>query len=105
ADAQAEAQTPASQHVNRRGLLGHQRGLTLRQDHDACDQLELLRASAEESEQDEYLVERTLVGVGRRAAELVEALELAAQHVVEDEQMIVAGALGGLCIVPDHGGI
>src|SRR5712664_3186263 len=29
----------------------------------------------------------------------------AAQHVVEDEQMIVARALGGLRIVPDHGGI
>src|SRR5438552_18274770 len=29
----------------------------------------------------------------------------AAQHVVEDEQMIVARTLGGLRIVPDHGGI
>src|SRR5262245_2360589 len=105
ADAHAEAQAPASQHVHRRSLLGHQRSLTLRQDHDARDQLQLLRAGAEEAEQDEHLMERTLVGIRRRAAELVESLELAAQHVVEDEQMMVAGALGGLRIVADHGGI
>ena len=105
ADAHAEAQAPASQHVYRRGLLGHQRGLALGQDHDAGDQLELLGAGAQEPEQDEHFVERALVRIRRPAAERVEALQRAAQHVVEHEQMIVARALGGLRIVPDDGGI
>src|SRR5206468_13089217 len=68
-------------------------------------QLELLGAGAQEPEQDEHLVEATLVGIRRPTAERIEALECAAQHMVEDEQMIVARALGGLRIVPDHGGI
>src|SRR5207247_5068814 len=37
--------------------------------------------------------------------ELVEALQLAAQHVVEDEHVIVAGTLGRLRVVADHHGV
>ena len=40
ADAHAQAQAPAGEDVDRRGLLGHQRGLALRQDDDAGHQLE-----------------------------------------------------------------
>ena len=102
ADAHAESQAPAGEDVHRRGLLGHQRSLALGQDDDAGDQLEALSAGAEVAEQNEDLVEGALVGVGRAATELVEALQLAAQHVVEDEQVIVAGTLGGLGVVADH---
>ena len=105
ADADAEAQAPAGEDVHRGGLLGHQRRLALGQDDDASDQLELLRAGAQVAEQDEHLVKRALVGVRRLPAELVEALQLGAQHVVEDEQVMVAGALGRLGIVADHRGV
>ena len=47
-------------------------------------------------------MERALVGIGWAATELVEALQLGAQHVVEDEQMIVARALRRLGVVADH---
>src|SRR5262245_23868697 len=76
ADAHAEAQPTAGQYVHRRGLLGHERGLTLGQDDDAGDELETLRAGAEVTEQDEDFVEGALVRIGRKAAELVEALQL-----------------------------
>ena len=47
-------------------------------------------------------MEGALVGIRRTTAERVEALEGAAQHMVEDEQMIVARALGRLGVVADH---
>src|SRR5262249_59806434 len=74
-------------------------------DHDARDQLELLRAGTQESEQDEYFVEGALVGIRGATAKRVEAVKRAPQHVVEYEQMIVARALGGLRVVPDDGRI
>ena len=89
ADAHAEAQAAAREHVDRRRLLGDQRGLALGQDEDAGDELEALSACAQVAEQDEDLVERGLVGVGWAAAG-VETLQVGAHHVVEDEQMIVA---------------
>jgi len=46
-----------------------------------------------------------LVRVGRAATELVEAVQLAAQHVVEDQQMIITGTLGSLGVVADHCGV
>ena len=75
--------SPAGEHVHRGRLLGHQRGLALRQDDDAGDELEPLRAGTEVAEQHEHLVEGTLIRVRRPAAQLVEALELGAEHVVE----------------------
>src|SRR4029453_11215906 len=105
ADAHTQAQAPAREDVHRRGLLGHQRGLALGQDDDAGHELEALSERSEVAEQDEDLVERALVGVGWAATELIEALQLAAQHVVEDEQMIVARALGRLGVVADHHGV
>ena len=50
-------------------------------------------------------MERTLIGVRRDATELVEALERRAEDVIEHEQVIVAGVLGGLRVVLDHRGI
>src|SRR5882762_9435879 len=102
ANTHAEPQATAGEDVHRSGLLGHQRGLALGQYDDTGDELEALRAGSQITEQNEYLVEGALVGVGRPAAELVEALELATEHVVEDEQVIVAGTLRGLGVVADH---
>jgi hypothetical protein len=105
ADAHAEAQAPAGEDVHRSSLLGHEGRLPLRQDNDAGDELEALRAGPQVTEQNEDLVEGALVGVRRAATELVEALQLAAQHVVEDEQVVVAGTLGSLGVVADDCGV
>jgi hypothetical protein len=43
-------------------------------------------ASAQVLEEDEHLVERALVGVGRSATALVEALQPGPEHVVEHQQ-------------------
>ena len=101
ADAHPEAQAPAGEDVDCGSLLGHQRSLALRQDDDG-DELEALSAGAQVAEQNEHLVEGALVGIRRTATELVEALQLAAQHVIEDEQVIIACALGGLGVIADH---
>src|SRR5712664_480802 len=105
ADAHAEAQAPAGENVHRSSLLGHEGRLSLGQDDDAGDELEAPRAGRQVTEQNEDLVEGALVGVRRAATELVEALRLAAQHVVEDEQVIVAGTLGSLGVVTDDRGV
>src|SRR5207253_9881066 len=105
ADAHAEAQAPAAGDVPRRSLLGHDGSLPLGQDDDAGDELEAPRARAQVTEQNKDLVEGALVGVRRAATELVEALWLAAQHVVEDEQVVVAGTLGSLGVVADDRGV
>jgi len=105
ADSDAQAQAPAREHIDGGGLLGHQRGLTLREDDDAGHQLEPLRARPEIAKEHEWLVERALVGVGRTAPQLVEALQCGAEHVVEHEQVIVAGSFGRLRVVADHRGV
>src|SRR6267142_4922374 len=99
ADAHAEAQAPAGENVHRSSLLGHEGSLPLGQDDDAGDELEAPRAGPNVTEQNEALVEGALVGVRRTTTELVEALKRAAQHVVEDEHVVVAGALGSLGVV------
>src|SRR5262249_25991124 len=55
--------------------------------------------------QHEHLVEWTLIRVRRPASKLLEALELGAEHVVEHEQMVIAGALGGLRVLSNHRGV
>src|SRR5262245_52390393 len=105
ADAHSEPQTPAGENVHRSRLLGHEGRLPLGQDDDAGDELEASRAGAKVTEQNEDLVEGALVGVRRDAAELVETLQRAAQHVVEDEQVVVASALSSLGIVAYDRGI
>src|SRR5262245_15834203 len=105
ADADAQAKAPTREHVDGGSLLGHQRGLTLREDDDAGHQLEPLRARAEIAEKHEWLVERALVCVGRTAPQLLEAFQRGAEHVVEHEEVIVAGSFGRLRVVADHRGV
>jgi hypothetical protein len=64
--------------------------------------LEALGAGAQITEQNEDLVEMGSGPCRGAAPELVEALQLGAEHVVEHEQMMVAGTLGSLGIVADH---
>src|SRR5262249_56357550 len=82
--------------------LGHQRGLPLGQDDDTGNELEAPGTGRQIAEENEHLVKGALVRVRRGATELVEALELAAQHVVEDEQVPVPGVFGSLGVVANH---
>ena len=86
ADAHTQTQAPAGEDVHRGGLLGHQRGLALREDDDAGYQLQPPGAGPEVAEEHEGLVERALVGVGRTVPQPLESLQLGAEHVVEDER-------------------
>src|SRR5262249_10164911 len=63
------------------------------------------RAGAQITEEDEHFVERALVRVGWPASEVVEALQLGAEHVIEHQQMMVAGALGRLRVVANNRGV
>src|SRR5437879_1162259 len=105
ADAHAEAQAPAGENVHRSSLLGHEGRLPLGQDDDAGDELEASRAGPKVTEENEDFVEGTLVGVRRTATELVEAFQRTAEHVVEDEQVVVASGLNSLGIVADDRGV
>ncbi len=102
ADRHAEPESPFAEHVERRRLLGHQRGLTLRQDDDAGDELEPLGDSSQEPEQHEGFMKR--VGVLVRAPELVRG-RVAAEHVVEGKDMLVPQRLGRLPVVANDCGI
>src|SRR5204863_3348243 len=63
ADADAETQTSAREDVHLGRLLGDERGLTLRQDEDARDQLDAPCDGGAEAEEDERLVKIVLVRV------------------------------------------
>ena len=58
ADADAEPEPPAGQHVEARRLLRHQHRLALRQDQHADGEADTLRAAGEEPEQHERIVVR-----------------------------------------------
>ena len=102
ADRHAEPEPAAAEHVERRRLLRHQRGLPLRQDDDAGDEFHPLGDGGEKAEQHERLVKR--VGVLVRPPELVRR-GIAAQHVVEGEHVFVTQRFGRLSIVAHDRGI
>ena len=91
-DADAEPKLAARQHVDLGRLLGHEHGLTLREDEHAGDELEV-RVRGEESEQHEDFVERCLGVV--RAAPVGPGREVGADHVVVGHQEGEAALLGG----------
>ena len=62
-DADAETQPPAAEHVERRGLLGDQHRLALRQQQHRRHQAETGCARGDERQQRERLVDRHVVGV------------------------------------------
>ena len=102
ADRHAEPEPAAAEHVESRRLLGHQRGLALRQDDDAGDELQPLGDGGEEGEQHERLVKPVGVLVG--APKVVRG-GVAAEHVIEGEHMLVTQCLGRLPVVAHDCGI
>ena len=76
--------------------------LTLRQDDDAGDEFEPLRNRGEKAEQNERLMEGVGVLVG--APEIVRG-RIAAEHVIEGEDVFVPQRLGRLPIVANDRGI
>jgi hypothetical protein len=99
ADAQPQAALGEQLHLDR--LLGHQRGLPLRQDDDAGCQLDALGHPRQVCEERERLVERILLGVGAPECRIA-ARVLRAQHVIKREDVRVTEGLGGLCPVADR---
>jgi len=97
ADADTEAQPARHQRVQRGGLLGHQRGLALREDQDAGGEADALGAAGDEAEQHE----RVMIGGFRGADALAggHAGRVAAQHVVRRLQVVDAQSFHGLRIV------
>ena len=87
ADADAESEAAFAQDVDLGRLLRHERGLPLREDDHAGDQLEL-RDAGEEAEQHERLVERRVDVVG--AGPTVVHRGVGAEHVVVREEVRVS---------------
>src|SRR5262249_32215540 len=100
ADADAQAEPSAREHVHGGRLLGDERGLALRQDHDAGHQLGAPRDPRAESEEDEGLVERVLVGV--LAAPAARPVGGRADDAVASPHGRVAHRLDGLGVVADR---
>ena len=99
ADAHAEPQAPARQHVDGGRLLGDERGLPLREDQDARRQPQSAGHAGEKAEQHERLVERVAMGI--RALPAARPLGVRPQDMVEGEHMGIAHPLDGLRIVAD----
>ena len=92
ADADAEPEAAAAEHVETGGLFGNQHGLTLREDQYLGGEFDFLRACSDEAERHEGIVEqaepaRTAAGGVRRVA---------AEHVVRQRQAVVTFGLGEL---------
>src|SRR5262249_10917239 len=100
ADADAEAEPPAGEDVDLRRLLGDERGLALGQDDDASDELDAPGDRGAETEQNERLVERVLVG--ELAVPASRPIGIGADDAVEGEDVGVAHGLDGLRVVADH---
>jgi len=94
-----EAQAATAQHVHLRRLLGDERGLALGQDQNAGDELKPRGHAGQEAEEHHRLVEWMLVRV--RPRQLGLAARVRAEHVVVDEQVVVAEPFGRLRVVLD----
>src|SRR5437867_979798 len=102
ADADAESEPAAAEHIYGGGLLGDERRLPLWQDEHAGHQLQSLGRSGQVAEEHEHFVERTLVGVGRLTeADLrpLETLGHRPEYVVVDDKMIEASPVDRLGVV------
>ena len=97
ADADAEAEPSAAQHVEARRLLRHQHRLALRQDQHADGEADALRAAGQEAEQDERIVIR--IGGGADAAPAMIRRRIDPEHMVRRDQIRIAETLGCLRVV------
>src|SRR5438132_1385653 len=99
ANPNTEAQTSPTQHVDLCGLLGDQGRLALRQDENARHQFELPGHRSEKPEEHHRLMKRMLIGVWPRQFRL--PVRMCPEHVVVDEQIVIAELLGGLRVLLD----
>ena len=99
ADAHAEPQAPARQHVDGGRLLGDEGGLPLREDQDARRQPQPAGHAGEKAEQHERLVERVPMGI--RALPAARPLGVRPEDMVEGEHVCIAHPLDRLRVVAD----
>ena len=102
ADADAQGEASAAEHVDLRGLLGNQRGLTLGQNQDAGYQLDPGGQRRDECQGGERLVDHAVVGVVA-APDVLVVVRVGAQHVVGDEQVVELHPFHRLHVVADGG--
>ena len=99
AEADPEPEAPAGENVDLGGLLGDERGLPLREDEHAGDELEPGNDSGEVAEEDEDLVEHVLGRVW--AGPLGTVGDVRAEYVVVRQQMGESELLGRLGVLAD----
>ena len=100
ADPDPQAEATAAQQIERRGLLGDERGLPLRQDHHAGHQLDPPGQRRQIAVEDEDLVERGLAVV--RAAPVGARRARGTEHMIEDQDVVVACPFRRLRPIADH---
>src|SRR5262249_16092131 len=84
AETDDHTQTSAAHHINRRWLLRYECRLSVRQNEDACCQLDASGHCPEKTKQHYRLVKWMFVRV--RTGELALAVGVRAEHVIVDEQ-------------------
>src|SRR4030095_9123754 len=99
ANPDAKTQTSPTQHVDLCSALGDQGGLALRQDENTRHQSESRGDGSEKSEEDHGLMERMLISI--RPREFWFTIRMRPEHVVVDEQIVIAKSLGGLGVIFD----
>src|SRR4051794_33623374 len=97
ANADAQAQPAAAEHIDLSRLLGHQRSLPLRQNDHAGHKLKPLGQAGQVAEQDERLVEQGIAGVC--AAPVRPVGGASTQHMIVSQQMLVAKRFSRLRII------
>ena len=108
ADADTQPQALAREQIHLGGLLGDERRLALRENHDAGRELDSLRHAGQKREKRERLVELVVVQVWRRRKAYVppgKSVGMRAEDVVICGQVIEPRAFGGLSKVPNRGWI
>src|SRR5262249_18067464 len=78
---------------------GNQGCLALRQDENTCYQAQPCSDGGEKPEEHHRLMERVLIGVW--TCELWLAVRIRPEHVVINEQIVIAEGLGGLSVILD----
>jgi hypothetical protein len=100
ADADAESQPPAAEHIYLGGLFRYERSLALRQHDDTRRQFDSPRQSGQVAEENEWLVNRA---VRRdRADNALHRRRAEAENVLIGEDVMVTQALDSLCPVTDR---
>ena len=102
ANADAQGEAAATEHVDLGGLLGHQGGLALGQDEDAGDEANALRQRGDECQRSQRLMDDAVVSVVV-VADMGMVGRIGSQHVVGDEQVVELHLLDGLHVVADGG--